>query len=81
MKYGSLRGDKHIEGGSRGIRTSSMVQNVLDTVRRYPSISVQAVRRSSSSDQRVLQQHTIATTMVCYTHTIVKEYRHILGWK
>ncbi|GFW79999.1 hypothetical protein TNCV_984081 [Trichonephila clavipes] len=55
-EYGSLRDSIQSKGGSRVIQTSSIVQNVLNTVRRSPITIVQSVGGSRSSVHRVVQR-------------------------
>ncbi|GFW30045.1 hypothetical protein TNCV_1593631 [Trichonephila clavipes] len=66
------------EGGSQVTRTSSIEQNVLDTVRRNPNTSVRAfaaaVVGSRSSAYRVLK----LKGKPLYSYHLNKVYRHKL---
>ncbi|GFV90815.1 hypothetical protein TNCV_2323841 [Trichonephila clavipes] len=59
-EYGLLQGNRLNENGQRVTQTFSMEQNVLDTVKRNPNISIRAIavakRGLRSSVHRVLQR-------------------------
>ncbi|GFT39310.1 hypothetical protein TNCV_2422251 [Trichonephila clavipes] len=58
-RWGSLRGYRHSEDVSGETLISSMKQNVLDIIRRNPSICAAAVGESGSSFHSVLQREDL----------------------